>query len=72
MAGMLLLKLYFHETHREGKFNPSRYDSWNKKPPKRLEVFNIRAYIYQAESLPPCDDTGASDPYIEVWNPYKE
>jgi len=32
----------------------------------------VRAYIYAAKQLPPCDDTGASDPYIECWPPYKE
>jgi hypothetical protein len=37
--------------------------------PKRANAFKIRAYIYQAESLPPCDESGASDPYIEVWTP---
>ena len=34
-----------------------------------MNAFKIRAYIYQAESLPPCDDTGASDPYVECWTP---
>jgi len=61
---MFQLKLYFHESHKDGVLDPSTVPAWRDKPPKRLEVFNIRCYIYQAESLPPCDDTGASDPYI--------
>ena len=33
--------------------------------------YKVRAYIYAAKQLPPCDDTGASDPYIECWSPHK-
>ena len=29
----------------------------------------MRAYIYQAMSLPAMDDTGASDVHIDFWNP---
>jgi|TARA_B110001450_G_scaffold195587_1_gene183980 Ca2+-dependent lipid-binding protein len=32
----------------------------------------MRISIYQAESLPPADSTGTSDPYVEVWTPNKE
>jgi len=35
----------------------------------RTNVFKIRSYIYQAESLPPADKTGTSDPYVNVWTP---
>lgn len=42
---------------------------FKKDIPKRANAFKIRAYIYQAESLPPCDESGASDPYIQVWTP---
>lgn len=47
-------------------------DVFKKDIPKRANAFKIRAYIYQAESLPPCDASGASDPYIEVWTPGEE
>lgn len=29
----------------------------------------MRAYIYQGRNLPGMDDSGASDPYVEVYNP---
>ena len=61
--------MYFHEVSEDGPFNFKHIEAWRKPPPKRLRVYKVRCYIYQAESLPPCDDTGASDPYIEVWTP---
>ena len=75
MSGLFQMKCYFHSDYNDGvegqrKFNPKKYLAWKNKPPRRLEVFNIRVYIYQAESLPPCDASGASDPYIEVWQPF--
>lgn len=42
---------------------------WAKQPKKRPDVWRIRANIYQAESLPPADSNGTSDPFVEVWSP---
>lgn len=32
----------------------------------------MRAYIYQGRNLPGMDDSGVSDPYVEVYNPLPE
>jgi|TARA_B110000285_G_scaffold138237_1_gene154777 hypothetical protein len=68
-AGLFQVRMYLHETTDLGEFDPNTIKSWKKPPSKRMNAFKIRAYIYQAESLPPCDATGASDPYIECWTP---
>mmetsp|Transcript_73146 Transcript_73146/g.101428 ORF Transcript_73146/g.101428 Transcript_73146/m.101428 type:complete len:105 (-) Transcript_73146:136-450(-) len=42
------------------------------KPPKRLECWTIRAYIFQCRDIPAADDDGSSDAYIKIWNPEGE
>ena len=68
-SGIFQFRLYLHETHKDGVFDPDSVQSWKEKLPKRGNPYHIRAYIYQAENLPPCDESGASDPYVEVWTP---
>ena len=36
----------------------------------QYEKFRVRVSIYQCSSLPPADQEGHSDPYVEVYNPY--
>ena len=79
VAGMIQFRLCFHACElkkRDGTFvdngTLTAADVFKKDIPKRANAFKIRAYIYQAESLPPCDASGASDPYIEVWTPGEE
>ena len=73
MAGIFQFRLYLQDAHEEGKhFIPENYPAWSKPPAKRQNAFKIRCYLYQAENLPPCDATGASDPYIECWTPNNE
>ena len=40
--------------------------------PKRAKSQKIRAYIYQCKDLPAADDDGLSDPFIQIWDQYKE
>jgi hypothetical protein len=70
-SGMFQFRLYLHETHLDPQnpFNPDSVPSWKEKLKKRGLPFHIRAYIYQAENLPPCDASGASDPYVQIWTP---
>ena len=82
-AGMIQFRLCFHacqvkkrDTFRkmitEERPHLKETDIFKKDIPKRANAYKIRAYIYQAESLPPCDASGASDPYIQVWTPNEE
>lgn len=68
-SGIFQFRLYLHETWKDGVWDPDTIQSWKNKLPKRGNPYHIRAYIYQAENLPPCDASGASDPYVQVWTP---
>jgi len=79
LAGMIQFRLCFHACQLKGRDGALRdngkfeeADIFKKAIPKRANAFRIRAYIYQAESLPPCDASGASDPYIQLWTPGEE
>lgn len=68
-AGMIQVKLSINHKSKNGPVDFKQYYSWKKPPPKRLNSWKIRAYIYQCKDLPAADDEGTSDPYIEVWSP---
>lgn len=70
-CGFLSFKLYLRDLE---KFNNQELDikqpnlGWTRKE-KRQTVRIMRAHIYQGRNLPGMDDTGASDPYVEVYTP---
>jgi hypothetical protein len=66
-SGIFQFRLYLHETWRDGIWDSDSIPSWKNKLPKRGNPYHLRAYIYQAENLPPCDASGASDPYVQIW-----
>lgn len=66
---MIQVKLAMNHKSKNGPMDFKKYDSWKKPPPKRLNSWKIRAYIYQCKDLPAGDDNGTSDPFIEVWSP---
>ena len=37
------------------------------KLPKRGNIFNVRAYLFQCKNLPAEDDDGLSDPFLTFW-----
>ena len=45
-----------------------RIPSWKKGPPTRLTPYRARVAIYQCENLPPADEQGHSDPYVQVYD----
>ena len=62
------MRLYFRDVSLQGvEFNPMDLDFWRKPIRKRNKAFRLRVNIYQCESLPPADENGSSDPYVEVW-----
>ena len=41
---------------------------WHKPMDKRPDIMQVRAYIFQCKDLPAADDSGTSDPYIEMFD----
>ena len=39
-----------------------------KTLPKRPKAQKVRAYIFQCKDLPPADDDGLADPYVQMWD----
>lgn len=67
-AGMFSMRLYIHDVTNDGIFDEKSVKAWSTKPPTRLNAYRCRAAIYQCESLPPADEEGTSDPYVEIWS----
>ena len=71
-VGQFSMKLTIHDVTRndpiEFEKDKKRCSGWCKSVPKRSNPIKIRAYIYQCRDLPPADDNGVSDPYVEVWD----
>jgi hypothetical protein len=68
---MVSVKMSINNKTKNGSVNFKEYNAWKKTPAKRLSSWKIRAYLYQCKDLPAADDSGSSDPYIEVWSPDK-
>jgi hypothetical protein len=71
-AGIVSIKLSIHDKSLNGPINFSDLSSWNKKPPKRMGIQKVRAYIFQCRDVPAADDDGQSDPFIKMWDQSKE
>ena len=71
-AGLFSFRLYFRDVTKEGKLDHETVPSWKNPLSKRQKAYKMRVSLYQAESLPPADSSGTSDPYVEVWTPDKE
>ena len=68
-AGLVQVKITIHNKSKNGAFDFQKLDAWKKLPPKRLNSYKIRCFIFQCKDIPSADSDGASDPYINVWNP---
>lgn len=42
------------------------YPSWAKKIPKRPANIKVRVFCWQARDLPAADESGSSDPFIQI------
>jgi len=71
-AGVISLKLSIHNKSKNGPIDFSKFEAWKKPPPKRLNVFKVRCYLFQCRDLPAADDDGQSDPFITIWDQSKE
>jgi len=45
-AGLLSIKLAIHDKTKDGPINFESFDAWKKPPPKRMNVFKCRAYVF--------------------------
>ena len=67
-AGLISFKMSIHNKTAKGPINFEKEKAWSKPPPKRLNVFKIRTYLFQCRDLPAADSDGQSDPYIIFWD----
>lgn len=63
------MRLHIRSVSENGVFNHSQYRNWSIGFPKRNRAWKIRAAIYQGQSLLPADESGQSDPFVEIWSP---
>jgi C2 domain len=66
------MKLTINNKTLNGPLDYKNLEAWKKPPPKRLNAWKVRCYIYQCRDLPAADSDGSSDPYIEAWAPDKK
>ena len=71
-AGLISIKMCIHDTTKDGPIDFKKFDAWKKPPPKRLNVYKIRTYLFQCRDLPAADSDGQSDPFITIWDQSKE
>lgn len=64
-AGLISFKLSVNDKTKNGPVNFKDFDAWKKTPKKRLPVWTVRSYIFQARDLPAADSNGTSDPFIK-------
>lgn len=68
-AGLIQVKMSINDRQTNGPCDFSKLDAWKKPPPRRLQSFKIRCFIFQCRNIPSADTEGTSDAYITVWNP---
>jgi hypothetical protein len=65
---MVSVKISINDIGLNGVKDFSKYPSWSKKVARRMNVTNIRIFVFQARDIPAADDNGLTDCYIKVWN----
>lgn len=45
-AGLISVKLTIHDKTANGSIEFSKYNAWKKPPPKRLNIYKIRAFVF--------------------------
>ena len=69
---MFQMKLAINNPSVNGVIDWKQLPAWKKPPPKRLDAYKVRCFIFQCKDIPSADDDGSSDCYIKVWTPEKE
>jgi C2 domain len=65
-AGIVGIKLSIHDIENDGPINWLDFPQWSKRIPKRPPNIKVRVFCWQARDLPAADDTGSSDPFIQI------
>jgi hypothetical protein len=65
-AGVVGIKLSIHDIENDGPINWLNFPQWSKRVPKRPPNLKVRVFCWQARDLPAADDTGSSDPFIQI------
>ena len=71
-AGLFSMRLYLRDVEVFGEFESPIIDKHKELLEQDYSVKKVRVNIYQCRNLPPADESGNSDPYIEVWSPDEE
>lgn len=68
-TGLFSLKMTIVEgTKNQKEFEVKTNPVWHKPMDKRPDIMQVRAFIFQCKDLPAADASGASDPYIEMFD----
>ena len=65
-AGIVGIKLSIHDIENDGPIDWLSFPQWAKKIPKRPPNLKVRVFCWQARDLPAADDTGSSDPFLQI------
>ncbi len=65
-AGIVGIRMSIHDVTQNGLIDWKDYPQWAKKISKRLPNIKIRIFCWQARDLPAADESGSSDPFIQI------
>lgn len=65
-AGIIGIKFSIHDVTANGTIDWMDYPQWAKKIPKRPPNIKVRCFCWQARDLPAADESGTSDPFIQI------
>lgn len=65
---MVSIKLAINNKSVNGPIDyKGKESAWKTAPPKRVNSWKIRCFIFQCKDIPSADTDGSSDPYISIW-----
>jgi hypothetical protein len=64
---MIQMKLAISNPTVKGIVDWKALNAWKKPPPRRLNSYKVRIYIFQCKDIPSADEDGSSDCYVEAW-----
>lgn len=67
MAGLFQMKMSVNNPNVNGILDFKTQSAWKKPPPRRLNSYKVRIYIFQCKDIPSADEDGSSDCYIQAW-----
>lgn len=68
---MMSFRLSIHNQDEFGDVDWKYVPAWSYSLSDKPFKYKIRANVYQCNELPASDDNGTSDPYVQIWSPFK-